>query len=39
MLMAMRVVGKNKEGEGGKDNGSGDEGGVQQRGQWQWRQE
>ncbi len=39
---AMRVVG-NEEAKGGKSNGVGDNGGVQQRGQWQqwqkqWRQ-
>jgi hypothetical protein len=39
MVMAMRVVG-NKKGEGDdKMDGIGDEGGVQQRGQWQWLQD
>ncbi len=35
IVMAMRVVG-NKEGEGGTGYGIGNEGGMQQRGQWQW---
>ncbi len=44
MVMAMRVAG-NKEGKGDKEeDGVGDKGGVQQRGQWQrlqeqWQQE
>jgi hypothetical protein len=38
MVMAMSVVG-NYEGKGNKGNCAGNKGGVQQRGQWQQRQE
>jgi hypothetical protein len=38
MVTAMRVL-VDKEGEGGTGHGVGNEGGVQQRGQWRWRQE
>ncbi len=38
MVTTMRFPG-NKEGKGGKGHGVGNEGGVQQRGQWRQRQE
>ncbi len=39
MVMEMRVVG-NEEGEGNDEKDDvGDEGGVRQRGRWQWLQE
>jgi hypothetical protein len=39
MVMAMRVPG-DKEGKGGKGHGLSNEGGVQQRGQWQqWKEQ
>ncbi len=38
MVTKMRVSG-NKEGKGGKGHDIGNKGGVQQRGQWQQRQE
>jgi hypothetical protein len=38
MVTAMRVP-VNEDGKGGMGHGIGNKGGMQQRGQWQWRQE